>query len=306
MKGLVIKTTGNQYYVVCEGKNFICRIKGTFKIKGIDSTNPLAVGDWVQFDEPSGDDPGLIHTIEERKNYIIRKSVKLSKQSQILASNLDIAALVVTPLMPKTSTGFIDRFIATAEAYHIKPCLIFNKADLFKEGKGKVLLDEIMGIYVALNYPCFLVSAATGDGVNELKAFLKDKVTLIAGHSGVGKTTLLNTIEPELLLKTKAISVQHQKGVHTTTFAEMFKLSFGGYFIDSPGIREFGIFDFKEAEIAHYFKEMVPLISHCKFNNCLHEHELSCAVKNALDQGKIHPSRYYNYLSILHNEDIFR
>ena len=305
MRGIVIKVTGNQYLVESDGIRIICHIKGTFKLKGIDSTSPLAVGDRVQFTK-EGDATGLIHTIDERKNYIIRKSVKLSKQSQILACNLDAAALVVTPALPRTSTGFIDRFIATAEAYHIPVFLIFNKADLFETGNHKKLMDALLDIYRPLQYDCLLVSALTGSGLDLLKEKLKDKVTLIAGHSGVGKTSLINAIEPGLGLKTGAISVQHQKGVHTTTSAEMFTLSFGGYLVDTPGIGEFGTVDFVKEEIAHYFVEMLPLIHKCKFNNCQHEFESSCAVKEAVESGKIHPSRYYNYLSMLHNEDIFR
>jgi ribosome biogenesis GTPase len=305
LKGIVIKTTGSQYFVESDNQKFICRIKGTFKIKDINTTNPLAVGDIVQFDM-NDDGTGLIHTIEDRKNYIIRKSVKLSRQSQILASNLDAAALVVTPAFPKTSTGFIDRFIATAEAYHIPAFLIFNKADLFEAGSNKAIMHEMIGIYEPLNYKCLITSVTQNQGIKELKNNLADKVTLIAGHSGVGKTSLLNVLDEELKLKTNAISQQHLKGVHTTTFAEMFKIEAGGYIIDTPGIGEFGTFDFVKEEISHYFREMLPLIHACKFNNCLHEFESSCAVKKAVEQGSIHPSRYYNYLSILRNEDIFR
>ena len=305
MKGIVIKTTGSQYLVDSDDHRYSCRIKGTFKIKGIDSTSPLAAGDIVQF-ELGSDGTGLIHTIEERKNYIIRKSVKLSKQSQILACNLDAAALVVTPAFPRTSTGFIDRFLATAEAYHIPAYLIFNKADLFTTGAVKAVLDEMIRIYAPLGYDCVLVSALDQSGITGLKEKIKGKVTLLAGHSGVGKTSLINSIEPGLKLKTSAISVQHKKGVHTTTFAEMFRLQDGGYLVDTPGIGEFGTVDFVKEEISHYFNEMLPLIHFCKFNNCLHEHEAQCAVKAAVEAGNIHPSRYYNYLSILHNEDIFR
>ncbi len=306
MTGIVVKTTGSQYQVESGGKRYTCRIKGTFKLKGIDSTNPLAVGDLVHFDEPMPDGIALIHTIEERKNYIIRKSVKLSRQSQILACNLDAAALVVTPLLPRTSTGFIDRFLATAEAYHIPAFLVFNKVDLRKQADFNVLLEELLGIYQPLNYTCIQVSATTGFQLDQLRSLLKDKITLLAGHSGVGKSSLINTLDPALSLKIAAISQQHEKGVHTTTFAEMFPLSFGGYIVDTPGIGEFGTYAFNKEEIAHYFREMVPLLPGCKFNNCLHEHEVHCAVKAAVSEGKIHPSRYHNYLSILHNEDIFR
>lgn len=306
MKGIVVKNTGNSYLVESAGKRYACIIKGTFKIKGIDSTSPLAVGDKVQFDEPLGDNTGLIHTIEERKNYIIRKSVKLSKQSQILACNLDAAALVVTPILPKTSTGFIDRFLATAEAYHIPAYLILNKSDLFETGDFGALMNEIIAIYKPLKYDCIVVSATKKVNLEVLKEKLKNKTTLFAGHSGVGKTSLINSIDPSFSLKTQTLSPQHLKGVHTTTFAEMFSLDFGGYLVDSPGIGEFGTYDFVPEEISHYFVEMRPLIQYCKFNNCLHEHEAQCAVKLAVQEGKIHPSRYYNYLSILHNEDIFR
>ena len=240
-----------------------------------------------------------------RTNYIVRKSVKLSKQSHIIAANIDRAWLVVTPVYPKTSTGFIDRFIAGAESFRIPLTLIFNKADLFKEELEEVRTNYI-NIYEPLGYQCFKVSALSGEGIADVKAAIKDKVNLFSGHSGVGKSSLVNQLEPTLSLKTGGISKQHMKGIHTTTFAQMYPLSYGGYIIDTPGIKEFVNIDFVLAEISHYFVEMRELMNDCHFNNCLHDTEKNCAVKTAVEEGRIHPSRYYNYISILHNEDHFR
>lgn len=306
MHGTVTKSVGSTYTVMDSAlKIYECRIKGTFRLKDIKSTNPVAVGDRVEFDYDENLKTGLITAIEDRHNYIIRKSTNLSKQTHIIAANIDNAILVVTPLYPKTSTGFIDRYIATAEAYHIKTILVFNKMDLF-DGSDRRIVDEYLGIYQPLGYECIEVSALKRKNLEMLKSVMKDKVNLFSGHSGVGKTELINALQPHLGLKTGSISDAHEKGKHTTTFAEMFPLDFGGFIIDTPGIRELGTVEFVPQEVSHYFVEMRDLIHDCKFNNCLHVNEKNCAVKEALQQGKIHPMRYHNYLSILNNEDIFK
>lgn len=306
MEGIVIKSTGSWITVQTEaGGPVNCKIRGTFRLKDIDATNPIAVGDHVFFELPEGSKTGFITEIKPRKNYIIRKSVKLSKQVQILATNIDLAFLIVTPEFPKTSTGFIDRFLATAEAYRIEAVLLFNKTDMFeKELAG--MQEDIMSIYEQVGYRCLKVSATTGFNIDKLKNLMKEKVSLFAGHSGVGKSTIIKAIEPGLEIKTGQISEYHLKGKHTTTFAEMFPLSFGGFIIDTPGIREFGMAEFKKEEISHYFPEMLALLNDCQFNNCLHINEPKCAVKKALEKGDIHPMRYYNYLGMVENHDIFR
>jgi ribosome biogenesis GTPase len=247
----------------------------------------------------------VITDINERTNYIIRKSINLSKQTHILAANIDCAWIVVTPVFPKTSTGFIDRFIAAAESYHIPVGIIFNKSDLFVNHLSEIQ-REYLDIYESLGYKCIKVSSQTKEGIDELKSLLNGKVNLLTGHSGVGKSSLINSIIPDLNLKVGEISKQHLKGKHTTTFAEMHKVNESTYIIDTPGIREFVNIDFVPSEISHYFIEMRELLNDCKFNNCLHENEQQCAVKAAYEAGKIHPDRYYNYLSILHNEDHFK
>lgn len=274
------------------------------RLRGIDSTNPMAVGDLIHF-ELEDDGTGVISDFEPRKNYIIRKSVNLSKQTQILAANIDMLWLVVTPALPKTSTGFIDRFIAAAESFRIPSALILNKSDLFT-GELEAVQQEIIDIYEPLGYPCYKVSALQGGGLDELKTAFKGKVNLLSGHSGVGKSSLINALAPGLNLKTGDISRQHLKGKHTTTFAEMHQLPFGAYLIDTPGIREFVNIDFKPAEIGHYFVEIRERMQDCKFNNCLHDTEKECAVKKAVETGEIHRERYYNYISMLRNEDIYK
>ncbi len=273
-------------------------------MKGIKSTNPIAVGDVVDFelDQSTDEVAGIIHNIHDRKNYIVRKSVNLSKQTHIIASNIDIVFLLVTINNPPTTTSFIDRFLVTAEAYGIQAVLIFNKIDTYDEAT----LDEqlyLQYIYSNIGYKCLRVSAAEGKGIDELKAMMKDKVSMFSGHSGVGKSTLVNALEPSLNLKTKAISDQHQQGQHTTTFAEMFDLSFGARIIDTPGIRGFGIVDMEKQEIGDYFPEFFALKEQCKFNNCLHKEEPHCAVKEALDNDEIAWSRYKSYIQILEGED---
>lgn len=300
--GVVIRSTGSSCNVLNDkGEVIDCRLKGNFRIKGIRSTNPLAVGDKVTFTYDQDHNVGLIRTIEDRHNYIIRKATRLSKQSHIIAANIDQVIVMVTIASPRTSTGFIDRFLVTAEAYHIPAMLVFNKIDLIY-GEAAVKLDQLTQLYEGLGYPCFRTSALKGIGIEEVKALLKNKVSLISGHSGVGKTALINTIEPGLLRRVGEISDYHQKGKHTTTFAEMLPLSFGGFIIDTPGIKEFGLVNFDKQEIAERFPEMRQLMHECQFNNCTHVHEPGCAVKTALSKGLISKSRYSNYLSILNDE----
>ncbi|WP_417369126.1 ribosome small subunit-dependent GTPase A [Flavobacterium beibuense] len=305
MTGLVYKSTGSWYTVKTEAGDFYeCRIKGKFRIKGIKSTNPVAVGDLVDFelDETSDDTTGLIHNIHERKNYIIRKSVNLSKQVHIIASNIDKLFLLVTINNPVTTTSFIDRFLVTAEAYGIEAVIVFNKIDTFTEE----MLDEqlyLQYIYSSIGYKCLRVSATENKGIDELKEMMKGNVNMFSGHSGVGKSTLINKLQPSLNLKTKEISEQHSQGQHTTTFAEMFELDFDAKIIDTPGIRGFGIVDMERDELGDYFPEFFALKDQCKFNNCLHKDEPYCAVKDALENDEISWSRYKSYLQMLDGED---
>lgn len=306
MRGVVIKSTGNLYLVrEEEGVTRHCRIRGNLRLQGFEATNPLTVGDIVEVDWKPGDDVGHITRIHDRRNYIIRKSVKLSRQVQILAANVDRAFVVATPVMPKTSLGFIDRFLATAEAYSIPGGIIWNKCDLYDEPVWEYIA-ELTELYEDIGYKVFAVSAEKGFGLDELKTELTDKVTLFSGHSGVGKSSLINALIPGLGLKTSTLSSQHMKGTHTTTFAEMHGLPGGGFIIDTPGIREFGTIDFDKFEVSHFFPEIFEAGKKCRFNNCLHDNETDCAVKPAVEAGKIALSRYDSYMSILHNEDIFR
>ncbi len=301
--GTVIRSTGSWYEVrLPDGQIISCRLKGKFRMKGLRATNPIAVGDHVTI-LPDSATPGegSITAIEQRHNYIIRKSINLSKESHIIAANLDQAYLVVTLIHPRTSTGFIDRFLVTAEAYHIPAILIFNKIDLYDQELLK-LHDEVSELYRSIGYPCYGVSALEGTGIEVLKEQMKDKVTLLSGHSGVGKSHLINALQPGMTLKTGTISDAHLKGKHTTTFAEMFPLSFGGYIIDTPGIKEFGLVDFEKTEVAERFPEFRNLMNQCQFNNCTHVHEPRCAVIKALHEGTISQSRYKNYISIIHDE----
>ena len=303
MEGLIIKSTGSWYRVLSEnGDEIDCRIKGKFRIKGITTTNPLAVGDRVEFDMEPDQETGVITKLHERRNYIIRKSVNLSKQAQIIAANLDQAYLIVTLASPRTSLGFIDRFLVTAEAYDIPAGIIFNKLDLFSD-EGLEILEEYKAIYTNLGYPCYQVSAVKKTNTEQIRALLQDKVTLFTGHSGVGKSTLINSILPDLDLKTGAISDWSDKGMHTTTFAEMFTLPFGGFLIDTPGIRELGIIDIEKQELGHFFPEMRSRMKDCRFHNCRHINEPGCAVLEALDEGEIEPSRYDSYLSIYNGNE---
>lgn len=306
MNGIVTKSTGSWYSVrTNENDVYQCRIPGKFRIKGIKSTNPIAVGDEVVFELEPNKDTGVVKDIKERRNFIVRKSVNLSKQTHIIASNIDIAFLVVTINNPETTTSFIDRFLATAEAYSIKAVLLFNKIDTHDE-ETEELRQIYKFIYSDIGYECIEISAKKGINIDAVKEMMKDKVSLFSGHSGVGKSTLINTIEPSLNLKTKKISEQHQQGQHTTTFAEMFSLSFGGYIIDTPGIRGFGVVDFNKNEVTDYFPEFFKLKSECKFNNCLHVNEPKCAVKAALENGEISETRYESYLQLLEDDETYR
>lgn len=309
MTGIVYKSTGSWYTVKADTNEFFeCRIKGKFRMKGIKSTNPIAVGDKVDFelDQTADVITGVINKIYERKNYLIRKSVNLSKQVHIIASNIDLLFILVTIDNPVTTTSFIDRLLVTAEAYSIEAVLVFNKVDTFSE---ETLDDQLFlqYTYEKIGYNCLRVSAATGKGLEALKETMNEKVSMFTGHSGVGKSTLVNTLEPGLNLKTKEISEQHQQGQHTTTFAEMYDLSFNARIIDTPGIRGFGIVDMEPQEVGDYFPEFFKLKDKCKFNNCLHREEPHCAVKDALDADEISWSRYKSYTQILDgDEDNYR
>ena len=303
MQGLVTKSTGSWYSVIAEnGERYECRIKGKLRIKGIVSTNPVAVGDIVTFELEPDQETGVISKIEVRKNYIIRKSINLSKQAHIIAANMDQAFLIVTLASPRTSLGFIDRFLVTAEAYHIPAALIFNKLDLFSD-EGLEILEDFMAIYGNIGYPCYAVSANEGTNIGIIENLLKDKTTLFSGHSGVGKSSLINRIIPNIEIKTGEISDWSDSGKHTTTFAEMYDLPFGGKLIDTPGIRELGIFDLDKKQLAHYFPEFRERMHDCKFNNCVHINEPGCAVLKALEEGEIEPSRYDSYLSIYNGNE---
>lgn len=305
MTGTVYKSTGSWYTVKTQnGKTFECRIKGKFRLKDIKSTNPIAVGDHVDFQLETKNEKttGIISGIHDRKNYIIRKSVKLSKQTHIIASNLDQLFLLITLKNPLTYTSFIDRFLVTAEAYSIKTILLFNKIDSYDE-EELLEVRYLASIYRKIGYECIEISALTGQNIDKVKSLMKDKVSMFAGNSGVGKSTLVNVIEPSLDIKTKETSQQHMQGQHTTTFAEMFDLSFGAKIIDTPGIRGFGVVDMDPEEVGDYFPEFFALKQDCKFNNCLHVKEPKCAVKEALENDEVAYSRYRSYLQILEGED---
>jgi len=301
--GIVIKSTGSWYNVRLATKRIIqCRIKGKFRIKGIKSTNPVTVGDVVDFEMEPNHETGIITNIHNRKNYIVRKSVKLSKRQHIIASNIDQVFLLVTITNPPTLPPFIDRFLATAEAYHIPAILLFNKIDIYTKEELKKL-KELKEIYTNIGYQCFEISATQNYNINIIKQLMKDKISMFSGHSGAGKSTLINAISPKLNLKTAAISESHKQGLHTTTFAEMFEIENNSFIIDTPGIKGFGVVDFTPEEITDYFPEFFKLKQHCKFNNCLHTNEPDCAVKNALDNNEIALSRYLSYLQILEGDD---
>ncbi len=307
MQGTVYKSTGSWYIIKGEDNIFYkSRIKGKFRLKGIKSTNPIAVGDKVDFKVEEGivdeaERTAVINNIHPRENYIVRKSVNLSKQTHIIASNIDVVFLLITLNNPPTSTSFIDRFLVSAAAYKIKAVLLFNKTDTYSEEE----LDEakyMAYMYGEIGYDCLGISAKTGRNLDKLQEMMKDKVCMFSGHSGVGKSTLVNAIEPSLNLKTKEVSEQHSQGQHTTTFAEMYDLDCGVRIIDTPGIKGFGVVDIEPQELSGYFPEFFELKSECKFNNCLHKDEPKCAVKDALEEDKIAWSRYQSYLQILEGD----
>lgn len=306
MRGVVIKSTGSWYHVreIDSGVLFDCRIKGKFRITGIKSTNPLAVGDVVVFELEDGyEHQGVISGIEDRRNYIIRKSVNLSKRIQIIASNMDQALLVTTLAQPATSTGFMDRFLTTAEAYNIPTIIVFNKLDVYGEEELAELAYR-KAVYGAIGYTILETSATESIGLEELKKVLKDKNTLLSGHSGVGKSTLINAVEPSLDIRTGEVSTSsHHKGQHTTTFAEMHPLQIGGDIIDTPGIKGFGLVNLEKEEISHFFPEIFALSKGCKYHNCLHVNEPLCAVKNAIESNNIAPTRYESYINQLNDYD---
>ncbi len=302
MKGLVIKNTGSWYTVrTDEGHDVESKVKGTFRLRGIRSTNPVSVGDRVEV-EINSEGTAFITDIEDRKNYIIRRASNLSKQSHIIAANIDQAMLIVTVNYPITTTVFIDRFLATAEAYGVPVRLVFNKIDRYTSEDMKAL-DMLIDLYTKIGYPCSTACAKTEEGLGTLRDNLKGKITLLSGHSGVGKSTIINKLVPGINLKTGDISEYHNKGMHTTTFSEMIPLPEGGYLIDTPGIKGFGTIEMETTEISHYFPEIFKFSKDCRFNNCTHRHEPGCAVLDALKEHLISESRYKSYLSILKDKE---
>ncbi|GAA4314820.1 ribosome small subunit-dependent GTPase A [Nibribacter koreensis] len=307
MIGTVIKSTGSWYLVRnhADLQLYRCRLRGKFKNKGLKVSNPIAVGDEVTLELEGNEGHGVITEIAVRRNYIIRKSTHKAHHAHIVASNLDQAFLVVTLASPRTSFGFIDRFLVTAEAYQIPTTLLFNKSDLYDKD-AQAYLKQVMALYSQIGYPGISCSAHSGEGIEEIKGLLKDKTTLLSGHSGVGKSTLINVLVPDLDLKTTEISAFSDKGVHTTTFAEMFEVEPGTYLIDTPGIKELGVVEMKREEIGLYFPEIRDMRSQCKYHNCLHLNEPGCAVQAAVKAGKIALPRYESYLSLLQDEDSHR
>ena len=301
MKALVTKVVGKHYTVRFEnGKTLNCFIKGKFRLDDNKSTSPVVVGDWVEV-EPINEDSGIITFIYERKNFVVRKSVNLSKQFHIIAANIDKSYLVVTLILPETNYEFIDRFLATCEAYRVEAALILNKCDLYDDIPD--LVEEFEQIYNLAGYKIFKVSALTGKGINELKEELKNKINLFSGNSGVGKSSLINKIQPGLNIKVQEISYAHFKGKHTTTFSQMYELTEGGFIIDTPGIKGFSFINIKKEELFHFFPEILKKTSECKYYNCTHIHEPDCAVRKAVETGEIHPIRYRNYLSMFFDNE---
>lgn len=302
MQGLVIRNTGSFYQVkTSDGEIVNCRIKGKFRIQGIKSTNPVAVGDYVTFSvTPEGE--GLISEIAERKNYVVRRPANLSKQRHVIAANVDQALLIVTVNYPETSTTFIDRFLATCEAYRVPAKIIINKKDLYSEEELEYMRN-LMFLYEQIGYQCFAVSALTRDGVDNVRELLMGRVSLLSGNSGVGKSSLINAVCPDFKAKTGEISEIHNKGMHTTTFSEMFELDEGTYLIDTPGIKGFGTIDFEKEEVGHFFPEIFRISKDCRFGNCTHVHEPGCAVIKAVEESYISQSRYNSYLSVMEDCD---
>lgn len=302
MKGVVSKSTGSWYKVLCDGKRFDCRIKGKIRLEDAKSTNPIAVGDWVEC-EPENDTQAVISKIYERSNYIVRKAANLSKQSHIIAANVDMAYLVVTLHSPKTLLSFIDRFLLSAEAYSIPCTILINKCDLYVSEADLAIIQEWIAIYEKIGYEIFCISAHTGENVAKLFQLMAGKTVVFAGNSGVGKSSLLNAIAPEAASKVSDISKSHNKGRHTTTFAEMYELSNGARLIDTPGVKSFGLLDFEKEELSHYFPEIFKVSKQCQFHNCTHTHEPHCAVQQAVVDNEIAISRYENYVSCLLDEN---
>ena len=302
MKGLVIKNTGSWVTVRLDDGNTVnCKMRGVLRLKGLRCTNPVAVGDRVQVEDKGGDAP-VVGDIEPRRNYIIRRSSNLSKEFQIIAANLDQAVLVATLTNPETSTTFIDRFLATAEAYQVPAVLAFNKIDLLDTDEWRSRLDGLKTLYESIGYPVITMSAATGEGADALRAQLAGKMSLLSGNSGVGKSSIINLLVPDAHVRVGDVSHTHHKGMHTTTFSELLDLPGGGAIIDTPGVKAFGTIDFERTEVAHYFPEIFRISDDCRFNNCTHTHEPGCAVLEAVEQGKIAPSRFTSYLSILEED----
>lgn len=304
-EGLVIRTTGSWYRVLLDdGSQRDCRLRGNYRLRGNKQTNPVAVGDRVLFDMQE-DGTGVIHEVEERRNYIVRRSTKLSKQTHVIAANIDLLCVVATLGLPRTSTGFIDRLLVTAEAYHIPACLTFNKVDLYDKELWE-MQRELSDLYRSAGYPVLEVSALTGEGIDTLRQAIVGKTVLFSGHSGVGKSALLNAVSPGLNLRVGALSDWSLKGKHTTTFAEIHPIPLNTqhstlptYLIDTPGIKEFGMVDFTEQELSHFFPEMRVILPDCHFANCTHRHEPGCAIKKAVEDGLVSKERYQNYLNIL-------
>ncbi len=304
MKGLVMRSTGSWYEVLDENKHvWQCRLKGKFKIQGLKTSNPIAVGDRVEFEiEDKLENMATIHKIAPRENYIIRKSVHKTAHGHILAANLDQAVIIVTLNYPRTSLGFLDRFLVSAESFRIPTTIVFNKIDLLSE-EEKDYLADLAALYESIGYPCVFTSAVGNIGIKAFNDILKDKISLVSGHSGVGKSTLVNQIAPELDLKTMEISSFANKGVHTTTFATMFEIEENSYIIDTPGIKELGLIDIEKQELSHFFPEMRALLGACKYHNCKHLNEPKCAVMEAVGNGEISESRYNSYLSMMGDDD---
>ena len=297
--GRVIKSTGSWYDVRNDaGEVVLCRLRGKIRLDGLRTTNPVAVGDLVNYEKERDKDTCVIDRILPRTNVIVRKSVNLSKESHIIASNVDQAILVATIAQPRTSTGFIDRFTVTAEAYHIPVIIVFNKCDIYDDEQN-AMAEKLMKVYNAIGYESFVISAKTGQNCDRLKAIMKDKMSMFSGHSGVGKSALVNRLDPNLNIRVGEISEVHEKGKHTTTFAQMYELGFGGYIIDTPGIKEFALYDMEKETLAQRFPEMRALMHECRFNNCTHLHEPHCAIKNAVEQGLISDWRYENYCNMM-------